>query len=99
MVVEDISFNPFTSPYASDRMPFHEPPLQPGVTPKKNDQPNISDIMAMPLNEAVRELKVRMLEDALAASKFRQKEAARRLGLTYHQFRGLYRQYKNRIED
>jgi psp operon transcriptional activator len=35
-----------------------------------------------------------MLEKALANSKFNQKKAAKLLGLTYHQFRGLYRQYR-----
>jgi psp operon transcriptional activator len=56
------------------------------------------DIMAMPLNDAVREIKVRMLERALIESKYRQTKAAERLGLTYHQFRGLYRQHKEKLE-
>ena len=46
------------------------------------------------LKEAVWELKVKMLESALKKSEYNQKKAARRLGLTYHQFRGLYRQYQ-----
>jgi psp operon transcriptional activator len=50
--------------------------------------------MARPLKEAVWGLKVRMLEDALKKAKFNQKKAAQLLGLTYHQFRGLYRQYQ-----
>jgi psp operon transcriptional activator len=35
-----------------------------------------------------------MLETALQRARFNQKGAARLLGLTYHQFRGLYRQYQ-----
>jgi psp operon transcriptional activator len=35
-----------------------------------------------------------MLESALEKAKFNQKKAAQLLGLTYHQFRGLYRQYR-----
>jgi len=35
-----------------------------------------------------------MLENALQQAKFNQKKAAQILGLTYHQFRGLYRQYR-----
>jgi psp operon transcriptional activator len=35
-----------------------------------------------------------MLELALGKAKYNQKKAARILGLTYHQFRGLYRRYQ-----
>jgi psp operon transcriptional activator len=52
------------------------------------------DLLARPLKEAVWSLKVRMLETALQRARFNQKGAARLLGLTYHQFRGLYRQYQ-----
>ena len=47
-----------------------------------------------PLKDAVWELKVNMLETALDRAKHNQKKAARILGLTYHQFRGLYRRYQ-----
>jgi len=56
---------------------------------------NLSDLLTRPLKEAVWGLKVRMLENALKKSKFNQKKAAELLGLTYHQFRGLYRQYRD----
>ena len=46
------------------------------------------------LAKAGTRLKVKMLEAALRKAKYNQKKAARILGLTYHQFRGLYRQYK-----
>jgi psp operon transcriptional activator len=46
------------------------------------------------LSEAVWQLKVKMLEAALEECHFHQKKAARRLGLSYHQFRGLYRKYQ-----
>lgn len=96
MIIEDISFNPFTSPYTPNRIPFHEPQMKQDLEPQADDE---SDVTAMPLSDAVWEVKVRMLEQALSESKYHQKEAARRMGLTYHQFRGLYRQYKNRIDD
>jgi psp operon transcriptional activator len=35
-----------------------------------------------------------MMAAALQKAKYNQRKAARILGLTYHQFRGLYRQYK-----
>jgi psp operon transcriptional activator len=55
-------------------------------------------LVSMPLQEAVRELKVRMLNRALKLARHNQKKAAEILGLTYHQFRGLYRNLKDRIQ-
>ena len=56
---------------------------------------DMGDLMGRPLKEAVWGLKVRMLKNALKKAKFNQKKAAQLLGLTYHQFRGLYRQYRD----
>ena len=47
-----------------------------------------------PLTEQVTDLEQRLLDEALVRTKFNQKQAARLLGLTYNQFRGLYRKYK-----
>jgi psp operon transcriptional activator len=46
------------------------------------------------MKEAVWSLKVRMSEDALRTAKHNQRKAASILGLTYDQFRGLYRRYR-----
>ncbi|MDJ0780529.1 MAG: phage shock protein operon transcriptional activator [Desulfosarcinaceae bacterium] len=54
----------------------------------------IDALLDQGLPEAVWQLKVALLERALAAARFHQREAARHLGLTYHQFRGLYRKYR-----
>ena len=89
LVVSEIVFDPFQSPFqplfteASDESEI--PELQPEALPEAADRS---------LKEAVWELKVKMLESALKKSEYNQKKAARRLGLTYHQFRGLYRQYQ-----
>jgi psp operon transcriptional activator len=48
---------------------------------------------AVPLKRAVQDLQMRMLESALERSKYNQRKAAALLGLTYDQFRGLYRRY------
>jgi psp operon transcriptional activator len=53
----------------------------------------------MGIDAAVRELKLRMVKKALAATRFNQRNAARTLGLTYDQFRGLYRKYKDELVD
>jgi hypothetical protein len=43
--------------------------------------------------EAVRDVEVRLLRRALAECRYNQHKAAELLGLTYHQFRGLYRKH------
>ena len=58
--------------------------------------PEERDLFEKPLKQAVWELKIRLLEKALKEEKYYQKGAAARLGLTYHQFRGLYRQYQKK---
>jgi psp operon transcriptional activator len=46
--------------------------------------------------EALRELKDRMTRAALARARHNQRKAAALLGLSYDQFRGLYRSYRKR---
>jgi psp operon transcriptional activator len=58
------------------------------------ETPGSKALLRLPLKAAVWELKRTMLETALHKAKYNQKNAARLLGLSYHQFRGLYRQYK-----
>ena len=89
LIISDIDFDPFRSPYEN------LPPAVPiaAASPKK---PSADDDLwpGRPLKEAVWELQVRMLEKALRKAKYNQKKAAGFLGLTYHQFRGLYRRYQ-----
>jgi len=87
--ISKIIFDPFSSPYETQARELK--PDVSGTGPGLFDE---SDLMAKPMKEALWNLKVQMLEKALAQSKFNQKKAAKLLGLSYHQFRGLYRQYK-----
>ena len=48
-------------------------------------------------SEAMQELEMQLLKSALKKAKFNQMRAARLLGLTYHQFRGLYRKHKGQL--
>ena len=91
--ITEIVFDPFISPYdkKTPEIETEDPNTEPA-------SPDLSDLMAKPLKEAVWGLKLRMLDNALVRAKFNQKKAARLLGLTYHQFRGLYRQYKRNEE-
>jgi psp operon transcriptional activator len=59
-----------------------------------------SDPLAVPLKKAVLDLKMRMLTAALERSRYNQRKAAVLLGLSYDQFRGLYRRYHElRLDD
>jgi psp operon transcriptional activator len=72
-----------------------EPPLpDPGRLAAPAASAAIGDQLSLGLPEAVWQLKIRLLEAALAETRFHQRKAARRLGLSYHQFRGLYRKYQ-----
>jgi psp operon transcriptional activator len=91
--IAEVMFDPFNSPYEAGAT---EPePDSPGPRAHIGDP---VDMSVKPMKEAVWDLKIRMLESALAKSKFNQKKAAELLGLTYHQFRGLYRQYQRNEE-
>jgi psp operon transcriptional activator len=90
-LITQIVFDPFSSPYQPEPSDL---PGQSADDAAAEASPGCADLMARPMKEALWELKVRMLEQALDQAKFNQKKAARLLGLTYHQFRGLYRQYR-----
>jgi len=93
-LISEITFDPFRSPYrkgltAEAARPMkHEPPAEP-VAP---DLP-----IDKPFGEAVRDFEIRLLRSALKEARFNQRQAARTLGLTYHQFRGLYRKYGDEL--
>lgn len=57
------------------------------------------DLPGGSFEEAVEALKIRLLKSALRASRFNQQKAAKGLGLSYHQFRGLYRKYRAALEE
>lgn len=90
-IIADVDLLPFDSPYR--RMP---PAARQESPPGELEAPDAGGLPGQPLKAAVWELKRTLLERALRKSKYNQKKAARILGLTYHQFRGLYRQYKNK---
>ena len=87
--ITDIDFHPFHSPYEDTVLSAAEEPPA-----RKSAAIDLRADLKQPLNEAVWQLKVAMMENALQKAKYNQKKAARILGLTYHQFRGLYRKYQ-----
>lgn len=56
------------------------------------------DLMTGPLKKALENLKFERLKKALYRTHFNQKNAAQHLGLSYHQFRGLYRKFQDRLQ-
>jgi len=90
-IIQHIEFSTFSS----ETQKPDEPEEAPGATlPTAN---SAVDLLDMQLYDAVQELKVRMLKSALGTCRYNQKQAALHLGLTYNQFRWLYRKYKDRL--
>ena len=81
-VVEEIVFDPF----GRDEQPGGLP-MPPSAAPAAPPRP------AQTLPEAVARLEIELVRQALAEARHNQRRAAERLGLTYHQFRGLYRKH------
>jgi len=92
MPVREIVFNPFLN-RLQDRVETTTapPPKFTAESPPEPPGPK-------PFSEAVWEFKVGMLEAALEKCRYNQRRTAKYLGMTYHQFRGLYRQYKSGSE-
>jgi len=88
--ITDIDFDPFQSPYG-----LLETPVAPKLpqTEKTLSQAAPSDLMDMPLKEAVKTLEIRMLKTALESTRYNQRKAAQKLGLTYDQVRGLLKKH------
>lgn len=65
------------------------------VEPKKYSTPQKSSVnFDIPLSEAIQNIEISYLRNALEKAFFNQKKAAELLGITYHQFRSLYRKHK-----
>ena len=87
-LVAAVEFDPFSSPHA---------PLVRPERPETEKAPATEAARpGQALPAAVWDLKVRMLEAALRRVQHNQRKAAAELGLTYNQFRGLYRRYQAR---
>lgn len=95
----EIIFDPFRQ-YGNPPMPGPPGAAEEGG-PDALESPNghADASLDRPLPDQVRELELRLLRCGLEAAKFNQKKAAELLGLTYHQFRGLYRKYQDVLTD
>jgi len=102
-LIDSIEFDPFCSPYAPAAEP--QPPTevrstaeaQGPATPSAHalDLVSLEDLS---LPDALGKVEVHFLRRALEQSRYNQRVAARMLGLTYHQFRRLYRKYAKTLD-
>jgi psp operon transcriptional activator len=89
---EAIDFDPFRRP--------GEPIAGPTLGPSSVDPPAVPGRpLPASLSEAVAALEIEALQSALRATRHHQRKAATLLGLTYHQFRGLYRKHAPKLEE
>jgi psp operon transcriptional activator len=87
--VEEIVFDPFARRGAGD-LPLSPRPAPPAPAAPA---PAVAAAPTDTLSAAVARVEIDMLRRALADCRHHQRRAAERLGLTYHQFRGLYRKH------
>jgi psp operon transcriptional activator len=97
-----ISFDPFNDPYKSmlgNSQTFKQKSINKKISEdntRKHDyhsQAVLDKILKLPLKKAVKELEQHMVQDALKKSQHNQKKAAKILGLSYDQFRGIKKKY------
>ena len=92
-LIRELDLNPFRSIPLGNGLP-----LTPPVSRSSASADPANDLLDRPFKEAVEELKIRLLRSSLSGSRFNQQKAAKTLGLSYHQFRGLYRKYRAELE-
>lgn len=90
--IDELVFDPFVSSFGAGASAGVDAPASEQSPPGGAlDQPDSS------LEEAVRKLEVRMIRESLAEARYNQRQAAKALGLTYHQFRGRWRKYREEL--
>ena len=87
----EIIFDPFDSPYAP---PSSEAPST-SVEPLRPPEPAAPGPEGKTLEEAIRDVEIALIKQAVRKAKYNQRLAAELLGVSYHKFRGLYRKYKD----
>ena len=106
-IIGSIEFNPFYSPYA--------PSDAPAAPPAQADRParaaaaspagrkvlpaGFPELDQATLPEALRAVEVHFLRRALTGARYNQRAAAKLMGLTYDQFRRLYRKHADALSE
>jgi psp operon transcriptional activator len=108
--IKEISFNPFHSPYkdALENTGVQKDMGKKSGIPSTKDKGSkdkvfleeasvLDKILKKPFKAAIGELECYLVSRALVESRFNQKKAAKRLGLSYDQFRGIRKKHAGRI--
>ena len=98
--IDRVVFNPFHSPFTPLTAPADKeaaPPAGPAAPAMESGAMPLT--LTRPFTESVEEFEQRLLRMALEEARFNQRKAATTLGLTYHQFRGLYRKYAAALQE
>jgi psp operon transcriptional activator len=93
--ITDIVFDPFSDPFTPYRPAARVEEVK---TPPPHAVASPTPPTVPSFHEAVQDFEVQILKRALVETRHHQRKAAQRLGLTYHQFRGLYRKYRDWLE-
>ena len=110
--IKDITFDPFASVYragilaeAGKTIPYpYEKERIAAEIDDRNQKitfPLPDDVAVAPIDfkEATAAYEIALIQESLQATRFNQREAARRLQLSYNQFRGLYRKYQDELHE
>ena len=87
-VVTTITFDPFDNPFETRSADPSPAPTPDQVTDA------VRAPKPTPFKKAIIDYERQLIKEALQAAQFNQKRAAAMMGLTYHQFRGLYRRHR-----
>lgn len=88
-VISHIDFDPFANPFAEE---------EESVSVRSEERIPFSEYGIRDMEKAHEDLDISFLSRALDMGRGSQKAAAEILGITYDQFRGMYRKYKDRLK-
>lgn len=94
--VNDIQLDPFASPY---RLldPLSPPPITTAKSNRMTEGTQSPQALPLDFKKEILEFERTLLNRALAQARYNQREAARLLGLTYHQLRSSLRKHKLQV--
>jgi psp operon transcriptional activator len=104
-IIKDVCFDPFTHPFALGleqkeyKTPEHgsavkDAAIRPDKGPAAEKETGLSAMIdGRPFKEALLNVEAYLIEAAMKSCRYNQKDAARALGLTYDQFRGVKKKH------
>jgi psp operon transcriptional activator len=108
--IDTIVFDPFQSPYSPSPDAVRPARVEAGKAEAREPEsrapsplpcglrPQVFDLEKTSLPDAIREVEICFLREALERARYNQRIAGETLGLTYHQFRRLYRKYQDELD-